>query len=106
MKPDFDKYPDGLVPTIVVDDRTGQVLMMAYMNDVAYQRSLTSRETWFWSRSRQELWHKGATSGNTQAIEAMWIDCDEDTLLVRVNPAGPACHTGHTSCFYRTIQLP
>ncbi|KRK47625.1 phosphoribosyl-AMP cyclohydrolase [Secundilactobacillus kimchicus] len=106
MKPDFDKYPDGLVPTIVVDDRTGQVLMMAYMNDVAYQRSLTSRETWFWSRSRQELWHKGATSGNTQAIKAMWIDCDEDTLLVRVNPAGPACHTGHTSCFYRTIQLP
>ena len=83
MKPDFDKYPDGLVPTIVVDDRTGQVLMMAYVNDVAYQRSLTSRETWFWSRSRQELWHKGATSGNTQAIKAMWIDCDEDTLLVQ-----------------------
>lgn len=106
MKPDFDKYPDGLVPTIVVDDKTEAVLMMAYMNEESYQRSLTSKETWFWSRSRQELWHKGATSGNIQTIKAMWIDCDEDTLLVRVDPAGPACHTGHTSCFYRTIPLP
>lgn len=105
LKPDFKKYPDGLVPTIVVDDKTQQVLMMAYMNAESYRRSLESQQTWFWSRSRQELWHKGATSGNTQDIVAIQIDCDEDTLLVRVNPAGPACHTGHTSCFYRDIEL-
>lgn len=105
LKPDFDKYPDGLVPTIVVDDQTNQVLMMAYMNAKSYQLSLESKQTWFWSRSRKELWHKGATSGNTQDIVVIQIDCDEDTLLVRVNPAGPACHTGHTSCFYRDIEL-
>ncbi|WP_089108906.1 phosphoribosyl-AMP cyclohydrolase [Secundilactobacillus mixtipabuli] len=105
MKPNFEKYPDGLVPTIVVDDKTQQVLMMAYMNEASYQLSLESNQTWFWSRSRQELWHKGATSGNTQAIVSIQIDCDEDTLLVRVNPAGPACHTGQTSCFYRDIKL-
>ena len=105
LKPNFEKYPDGLVPTIVVDDKTQQVLMMAYMNEASYQLSLESNQTWFWSRSRQELWHKGVTSGNTQAIVSIQIDCDEDTLLVRVNPAGPACHTGHTSCFYREIKL-
>lgn len=105
LKPDFDKYPDGLVPTIVVDDQTNQVLMMAYMDEKSYQLSLDSKQTWFWSRSRKELWHKGATSGNTQDIVAIQIDCDEDTLLVRVNPVGPACHTGHTSCFYRDIEL-
>lgn len=105
MKPDFEKSADGLVPTIVVDDKTNQVLMMAYMNAESYQRSLNTQQTWFWSRSRGELWHKGETSGNTQKIVAMQIDCDEDTLLVRVNLAGPACHTGHTSCFYRSIEL-
>ncbi|MTV81683.1 phosphoribosyl-AMP cyclohydrolase [Secundilactobacillus folii] len=105
LKPDFAKYPNGLVPTIVVDDQTNQVLMMAYVNEESYARSLASKQTWFWSRSRQELWHKGATSGNTQDIVAVQIDCDEDTLLFRVNPAGPACHTGHTSCFYRSIEL-
>ena len=105
LKPDFDKFSDGLVPTIVVNDQTDQVLMMAYMNKKSYQLSLSDKQTWFWSRSRQELWHKGATSGNTQDIVSIQIDCDEDTLLVRVNPAGPACHTGHTSCFYREIEL-
>ncbi|WP_089121730.1 phosphoribosyl-AMP cyclohydrolase [Secundilactobacillus pentosiphilus] len=104
MVPDFDKYADGLVPTIVVDDKTKQVLMLAYMNEKSYQLSLETNQTWFWSRSRQELWHKGETSGNTQEIVAIQIDCDEDTLLVRVDPAGPACHTGHTSCFYRDIE--
>lgn len=79
--------------------------MMAYMNAESYRRSLETKQTWFWSRSRQEYWHKGETSGNTQAIVAMQIDCDEDTLLVRVIPEGPACHTGHTSCFYRDIEL-
>ena len=92
-----------MIPTIVVDDNTDRVLMMAYMNAESYRRSLETKQTWFWSRSRQEYWHKGETSGNTQAIVAMQIDCDEDTLLVRVIPEGPACHTGHTSCFYRTI---
>lgn len=89
----------------MVDDNTDRVLMMAYMNAESYRRSLETKQTWFWSRSRQEYWHKGETSGNTQAIVAMQIDCDEDTLLVRVIPEGPACHTGHTSCFYRDIEL-
>ncbi|KRL18816.1 phosphoribosyl-AMP cyclohydrolase [Lentilactobacillus rapi DSM 19907 = JCM 15042] len=91
------------MPTIVVDDKTDQVLMMAYVNEESYQLSLKTMQTWFWSRSRKELWHKGETSGNTQQIVAIQIDCDEDTLLMRVIPAGPACHTGHTSCFYRTV---
>ncbi|MEE8824831.1 phosphoribosyl-AMP cyclohydrolase [Lentilactobacillus sunkii] len=103
MKPDFEKYPDGLVPTIVIDDNTKQVLMMAYVNEESFNLSMKTRQTWFWSRSRQELWHKGETSGNTQEIVSIDIDCDEDTLLMKVIPAGPACHTGHTSCFYRTI---
>ncbi|WP_081759835.1 phosphoribosyl-AMP cyclohydrolase [Lentilactobacillus farraginis] len=103
LTPNFAKYADGLIPAIVVDDRTNQVLMMAYVNQESYQRSLKTRQTWFWSRSRQELWHKGETSGNTQELVSMAIDCDEDTLLMRVIPAGPACHTGHTSCFYRTV---
>lgn len=105
MKPDFDKYSDGLVPTIVIDNNTQQVLMMAYVNEESFNLSMQTRQTWFWSRSRQELWHKGETSGNTQAIVSIDIDCDEDTLLMKVIPAGPACHTGHTSCFYRTILL-
>ncbi|OBU96479.1 phosphoribosyl-AMP cyclohydrolase [Lentilactobacillus parabuchneri] len=77
--------------------------MMAYVNEESFNLSLKTRQTWFWSRSRKELWHKGATSGNTQQIVSIDIDCDEDTLLMKVIPAGPACHTGHTSCFYRTI---
>ncbi|WP_284692042.1 phosphoribosyl-AMP cyclohydrolase [Lentilactobacillus fungorum] len=104
LKPNFARYPDQLMPTIVVDDQSNQVLMLAYMSEESYQLSLSTGQTWFWSRSRQELWHKGATSGNTQQIMAIQIDCDEDTLLVRVIPAGPACHTGHQSCFYRTLQ--
>ncbi|QOJ85246.1 phosphoribosyl-AMP cyclohydrolase [Lentilactobacillus parabuchneri] len=92
------------MPTIVIDDRTKQVLMMAYVNEESFNLSLKTRQTWFWSRSRKELWHKGATSGNTQQIVSIDIDCDEDTLLMKVIPAGPACHTGHTSCFYRTIS--
>lgn len=103
MKPDFKKYPDGLVPTIVVDANTEQVLMMAYVSEESFGLTMKTHQTWFWSRSRQELWHKGETSGNTQKIVSIDIDCDEDTLLMKVVPAGPACHTGHTSCFYRTI---
>ena len=94
----------GLVPAIVQDAGTGQVLMLAYMNEESLQRTLETGETWFWSRSRGELWHKGATSGNTQRVVDMRYDCDADTLLLRVEPAGPACHTGQQSCFYRRLS--
>ena len=101
MKP---KFTDGLLTTVVVDDTTGDVLMVAWMNEESYQLTLSSHETWFWSRSRQELWHKGATSGNTHTVVSMTLDCDGDTLLVRVNPAGPACHTGARSCFFNQVE--
>ncbi|EHB48560.1 MULTISPECIES: bifunctional phosphoribosyl-AMP cyclohydrolase/phosphoribosyl-ATP diphosphatase HisIE [Paenibacillus] len=94
----------GLVPAIVQDASSKQVLMMAYMNRESLKRTLESGETWFWSRSRGELWHKGATSGNTQTVVSIAYDCDGDTLLVQVEPKGPACHTGETSCFYREIK--
>ncbi|AJE51499.1 bifunctional phosphoribosyl-AMP cyclohydrolase/phosphoribosyl-ATP diphosphatase HisIE [Paenibacillus polymyxa] len=96
----------GLFSAIVQDDATLQVLTLAYMNRESLKRSLESGETWFWSRSRQELWHKGATSGNTQKISSIQLDCDGDALLVRVIPSGPACHTGATSCFSRDISVP
>jgi len=95
----------GLVPAIVQDARTGQVLMLAYMNVESLQRTLTSGETWFWSRSRAELWHKGATSGNLQRVVEIRLDCDGDAVLVRVEPAGPACHTGAISCFFRILGV-
>lgn len=93
----------GLIPAIVQDARTGQVLMMAWMNAESLALTLEIGETVFWSRSRQELWHKGATSGNVQKVVAVTLDCDGDTLLVQVEPAGPACHTGATSCFFRQV---
>ncbi|MGE7614074.1 bifunctional phosphoribosyl-AMP cyclohydrolase/phosphoribosyl-ATP diphosphatase HisIE [Paenibacillus sp. NPDC101420] len=95
----------GLVPTVVQDANTLEVLMVAYMNSESLQLSLESGQTWFWSRSRSELWHKGGTSGNTQAITSIAYDCDSDTLLVKVVPEGPACHTGAMSCFFRDIPL-
>jgi len=98
----FDK--DGLVPAIVQDEKSGQVLMMAWMSQESLQRTLALGETVFWSRSRQELWHKGATSGNVQRVRDLRVDCDGDTLLVLVDPAGPACHTGEVSCFFRTVE--
>ncbi len=94
---------DGLVPAIVQDARTGDVLMMAWMSAESIELSKAKGETVFWSRSRSELWHKGATSGNTQTIVSMALDCDGDTLLVRVNPAGPACHTGAENCFFTDL---
>jgi phosphoribosyl-ATP pyrophosphohydrolase/phosphoribosyl-AMP cyclohydrolase len=93
----------GLIPAIVQDANTGQVLMLAYMNAESLRRTLETGQTWFWSRSRRELWNKGATSGNTQRVVEIRADCDADTLLVRVEPAGPACHTGQQSCFYRRL---
>ena len=94
----------GLIPCIVQDDETGEVLMMAWMNAESVALTLEQRTTWFWSRSRAELWHKGATSGNTQQLVELRYDCDADCLLARVIPAGPACHTGNTSCFYWTLE--
>jgi phosphoribosyl-ATP pyrophosphohydrolase/phosphoribosyl-AMP cyclohydrolase len=88
---------------VVQDAASGEVLMVAYMNRESLRLTLEGGETWFWSRSRGELWHKGATSGNTQRVEELRLDCDGDTLLLRVTPAGPACHTGHRSCFYRRL---
>ena len=99
------RYNDaGLAPVIVQDAATRQVLMMAWMNAESLARTLDLGETVFWSRSRQEFWHKGATSGNTQKVVAIHVDCDGDTLLIEVEPAGPACHTGAVSCFYRSMQ--
>jgi phosphoribosyl-AMP cyclohydrolase / phosphoribosyl-ATP pyrophosphohydrolase len=89
----------GLVPVIVQDAASKEVLTLAYMNKESLSKTLETGETWFFSRSRQELWHKGATSGNTQTIVDMKYDCDQDAILVLVNPKGPACHTGSVSCF-------
>lgn len=93
----------GLVPAIVQDAKTLEVLTLAYMNKESLQRSIEIGETVFFSRSRQELWHKGATSGNTQTITEMIFDCDQDAIVVRVLPKGPACHNGTTSCFTETL---
>ncbi len=100
------KYDElGLIPAIIQDADTGQVLMLAYMNEAALEATLRTGQTHFWSRSRKELWHKGATSGNVQTVVDLSVDCDADTLLVRVHPAGPACHTGNRTCFYRTMEI-
>ncbi|MBI5958959.1 MAG: phosphoribosyl-AMP cyclohydrolase [Chloroflexi bacterium] len=95
---------DGLIPAVVQDAQTAAVLMVAWMNAESLRQTVQTGETVFWSRSRGELWHKGATSGNTQTVIEIRVDCDSDTLLIRVNPAGPACHTGEVSCFYRTLE--
>ena len=91
----------GLVPCVVQDWTSGEVLTLAYMNELALQRTRATGELHLWSRSRQELWHKGATSGNTQTVRSLRVDCDGDALLALVEPAGPACHTGERTCFHR-----
>jgi phosphoribosyl-ATP pyrophosphohydrolase/phosphoribosyl-AMP cyclohydrolase len=96
----------GLVPCVVQDWSTGEVLTLAYMNREALERTLSSGETHFWSRSREELWHKGETSGNVQRVRSLRYDCDADALLALVDSAGPACHTGERTCFYRTLGEP
>lgn len=95
---------DGLIPCIVQDAQTKDVLMMAWMNAETVALTLEQRTTWFWSRSRAKLWHKGEESGNVQELVELRYDCDADTLLALVNPAGPACHTGNTTCFYRRFN--
>jgi phosphoribosyl-ATP pyrophosphohydrolase/phosphoribosyl-AMP cyclohydrolase len=89
----------GLIPAIVQNAATQEVLTLAYMNKESLQRTIETKQTWFWSRSRNELWHKGATSGNTQEVVSLSLDCDRDAIVVLVKPAGPACHTGADSCF-------
>ena len=106
MTEDLEQYfaKGELIPAVVQEASTGQVLMLAYMNKESLKRTLESSYTWFWSRSRQELWNKGATSGHLQKVVAMYSDCDNDTLLVQVEQTGAACHTGHHSCFYTKME--
>ncbi|HEU0025109.1 MAG TPA: bifunctional phosphoribosyl-AMP cyclohydrolase/phosphoribosyl-ATP diphosphatase HisIE [Thermoleophilaceae bacterium] len=99
-------WDKGPLPCVVQDWRTGEVLTVAYMNEEALRRTRESGEMWFWSRSRQELWHKGATSGNVQRLRGLRWDCDADTLLAQVEPAGPACHTGARTCFHNGALEP
>ena len=98
----FEKQ-ESLIPAIIVDAKTKDVLMLAYMNKESYEKTLETKETWFWSRSRQELWHKGETSGHIQKVAKIVTDCDADTLLIEVEQTGVACHTGAKSCFFQTI---
>ncbi len=93
----------GLIPAVAQDAETGQVLMVAWMNAEALHLTQETGEACFWSRSREELWRKGATSGGVLRVLEIWVDCDADTLLLKVDPAGPACHTGASSCFFRTL---
>lgn len=94
----------GLVPAVVQDARTGEVLMVAYMNAESLAKTVSTGETWFYSRSRQKLWHKGEESGHFQHVRRIYVDCDADTLVVEAVPDGPACHTGHRSCFFRSLE--
>lgn len=96
----------GLVPAIVQNAKTREVLTLAYMNQESLARTIETGQTWFWSRSRNELWHKGETSGNTQQVVSLALDCDRDAIVVLVDPAGPACHTGATSCFDAPFDRP
>src|SRR3569832_261069 len=97
------KFSNGLIPAVVQDARTKEVLMVAYMNRESLEKSLESGETHFWSRSRKKLWRKGESSGHIQKIKAIFVDCDEDTLLVEVEQTGVACHTGRPSCFFQEL---
>ena len=101
----LDKYfvKADLIPAIIQEESTGEILMLAYMNKESMQKTIETGYTWFWSRSRQELWNKGATSGHLQKVVSMYGDCDSDTLLVNVEQTGVACHTGSYSCFFKKI---
>ncbi len=93
----------GLIPAIVQDADSGEVLMLGYMNEESLGLTLSSGEVWFYSRSRKELWHKGATSGNRLIVRKLWLDCDRDTILVKAKPLGPVCHTGSKTCFFQEL---
>ncbi len=96
--------PQGLIPAVAQDASSGQVLMVAWMDRTALERTIATGEAHFWSRSRRSLWHKGETSGSVLAVREIFVDCDGDTLLLKVDPAGPACHTGEASCFHRRLD--
>ncbi|OGN91286.1 MAG: phosphoribosyl-AMP cyclohydrolase [Chloroflexi bacterium RBG_13_50_10] len=99
------KFNDkGLIPVIIQDADSGEVLMLGYADKESLKRTLDSGEVWFYSRSRQELWHKGATSGSILKVQSMAKDCDSDTILIRAKPAGPVCHTGNQSCFFEAFD--
>lgn len=97
----FDKH--GLIPCVVQDIETSEVLMLAYMNQGSLDLTIKTGETWFWSRTNQELWHKGTTSGNFQEVQAIFENCENNSLLIKVKQIGPACHTGQKTCFFREI---
>lgn len=94
----------GLIPAIIQDDKDAEVLMLGYMNKESLRRTISSGDVWFYSRSRQELWHKGATSGNFLRVQSICKDCDNDTLLIKVKPVGPVCHLGNRTCFLKDDQ--
>ncbi len=99
------KFDDkGLIPAIAQDANSGEVLMLGYMNEESLRRTLSSGQVWFYSRSRQELWHKGETSGNYLNLRSVLKDCDDDTLLLQVEPTGPVCHTGNRTCFFQDVK--
>ena len=100
---EFNYDQNGLIPAVLQDVDTAEVLMVAWMNEEALERTRESGQAHFWSRSREELWHKGSTSGNVMYVREIRVDCDADTLLLKVKPAGPACHTGESSCFFRPL---
>lgn len=100
-KPNFSK---GLIPAIITDYQTKEVLMLAYMNEESYEKTLATNRTWFYSRSRKELWNKGATSGHFQYVKSIYLDCDQDTFLIAVKQIGAACHTGAKTCFFEKIK--
>ncbi len=103
--PDNLKYDEkGLIPAVVQDATTNEVLMVAYMNAESLKRTVETGLTWFWSRSRQKFWQKGETSGHVQRVREILYDCDQDTLLMKVDQTGPACHTGARSCFFRSFS--
>jgi phosphoribosyl-AMP cyclohydrolase len=93
----------GLIPAVVQDADTGDVLMLGYMNQEALDKTMSGEDVWFYSRSRQEMWHKGATSGNYLKVLSIWKDCENNSLLVKAHPLGPTCHTGNKTCFFRQL---
>ncbi|WP_242217136.1 phosphoribosyl-AMP cyclohydrolase [Bacillus cereus group sp. BfR-BA-01380] len=100
MKPDFSK---GLLPAVVIEEGTKDVLMLAYMNEEAYEKTVETKTTWFYSRSRRSLWNKGETSGHIQYVKSLYLDCDQDSIMIVVQQVGVACHTGEKSCFYNKV---
>ncbi|MEH7456165.1 phosphoribosyl-AMP cyclohydrolase [Bacillus pseudomycoides] len=100
MRPDFSK---GLLPAVVVEEDTKVILMLAYMDEEAYEKTLETKKTWFYSRSRQSLWNKGETSGHVQYVQSLYLDCDQDAIVIVVKQIGPACHTGEKTCFHHKI---